>query len=86
MFGINFEQKFSIVGGTAFGILPNIPLDDLKTTIVMASVGAIVSFIVSSILRILFQVHTRLKDEAKAKEYDQKLQQLVGPDWQNQDF
>lgn len=40
----------------------------------------------TEILRILFQVHTRLKDEAKAKEYDQKLQQLVGPDWQNQDF
>ena len=40
----------------------------------------------TEIMRILFQVHTRLKDEAKAKEYDQKLQQLVGPDWQNQDF
>lgn len=38
------------------------------------------------ILRILYQVHTRLKDEAKALEYDKKLQQLVGADWQTQEF
>jgi tetratricopeptide (TPR) repeat protein len=40
----------------------------------------------TEIMRILFQVHTRLKDEAKAQEYDKKLQQLVGPDWQTQEF
>ncbi|HLT06551.1 MAG TPA: tetratricopeptide repeat protein [Cyclobacteriaceae bacterium] len=40
----------------------------------------------TEILRILYQVHTRLKNEDKAQEYDKKLQQLVGPDWQNQDF
>jgi len=40
----------------------------------------------TEIMRILYQVHTRLKDEAKAQEYDKKLQDLIGPDWQNQDF
>lgn len=40
----------------------------------------------TEILRILYQVHTRLKDEAKALEYDKKLQQLVGADWQTQEF
>ena len=40
----------------------------------------------TEIMRILFQVHTRLKDEAKAQEYDKKLQELIGPDWQTQDF
>ena len=52
---INFEQKFSIVGGITFGVLYNIPLDDLKTTIIMSVIGTIVSFVVSSILKILFQ-------------------------------
>lgn len=51
----HFEQKLSIVSGTAFGILPNIPINDLKTTIIMATIGAVVSFIVSSILKFLFQ-------------------------------
>ena len=40
----------------------------------------------TEIMRILYQVHTRLKDEAKAQEYDKKLQELIGPDWQNQDL
>jgi tetratricopeptide (TPR) repeat protein len=40
----------------------------------------------TEILRILYQVHTRLKDEAKAQEYDKKLQELIGADWQSQDF
>jgi tetratricopeptide (TPR) repeat protein len=40
----------------------------------------------TEIMRILFQVHTRLKDDAKAQEYDKKLQELVGSDWQTQEF
>lgn len=35
----------------------------------------------TEILQILFQVHTRLKNEAKAQEYDKKLQELIGPNW-----
>lgn len=40
----------------------------------------------TEIMRILFQVHDRLKNEAKAQEYDKKLQELIGADWKTQDF
>jgi len=35
----------------------------------------------TEIMQILFQIHTRLKNEAKAAEYDKKLQELIGPNW-----
>ncbi|GGF39359.1 tetratricopeptide repeat protein [Echinicola rosea] len=35
----------------------------------------------TEILRILHSIHTRLKNEEKAAEYDKKLQELLGPDW-----
>ncbi|MBS9524596.1 tetratricopeptide repeat protein [Litoribacter ruber] len=35
----------------------------------------------TEVLEILFQIHTRLKNTEKAEEYDQKLQELLGPDW-----
>ncbi|MBD8489238.1 tetratricopeptide repeat protein [Echinicola sp. CAU 1574] len=35
----------------------------------------------TEIMQILFQIHTRLKNEAKASEYDKKLQELIGPNW-----
>ncbi|GGZ17346.1 hypothetical protein GCM10007049_07290 [Echinicola pacifica] len=35
----------------------------------------------TEIMQILFQIHTRLKNEDKANEYDKKLQQLIGPNW-----
>lgn len=40
----------------------------------------------TEIMRILFQVHTRLKNDAKAEEFDKKLQTAIGPDWQTEDF
>ena len=40
----------------------------------------------TDIMRILYQVHSRLKNEDKAQEYDTKLQELIGPDWMEQDF
>ncbi len=42
-----------MVGGTVFGILPNIPPDDLIVTIVMAFVGALVSYIASFLFNYL---------------------------------
>jgi len=47
----NFDDKISIVGGTVFSIIPNIPPDDLIVTIIMAFVGALVSFIASMLLK-----------------------------------
>lgn len=40
----------------------------------------------TEIMQILFQVHTRLKNEGEAEEYDKKLQELVGPDWQEKEI
>ncbi|MDN3670867.1 tetratricopeptide repeat protein [Echinicola jeungdonensis] len=35
----------------------------------------------TEVLQILYQIHTRLKNEDKAAEYDKKLQELIGPNW-----
>jgi len=35
----------------------------------------------TEILEILFQIHTRLDNKAKAEEYNQRLITLLGPDW-----
>ena len=35
----------------------------------------------TDIMEILFQVHTRLKNEAKAEEYNKKLSDKLGPNW-----
>ena len=42
-----------IIGGTIFGIIPNIPPHDLIVTIVMAFVGALVSFLASMLFKTL---------------------------------
>jgi tetratricopeptide (TPR) repeat protein len=35
----------------------------------------------TDIMEILFQIHTRLKNEEKAEEYNKKLSEKLGPDW-----
>jgi tetratricopeptide (TPR) repeat protein len=35
----------------------------------------------TGIMEILFQIHTRLKNDAKAEEYNKKLSELLGPNW-----
>lgn len=42
-----------MVGGTVFGILPNIPPNDLFVTVIMAFVGALVGFIASMLFKYL---------------------------------
>lgn len=49
----NFSDKVSFVGGTVFSIIPNIPPDDLIITVVMAFVGALVSFMASILFKYL---------------------------------
>src|SRR5690554_1473297 len=39
----------------------------------------------TDIMRILYQVHFRLKNEQKVQEYDKKLQELIGPNWMEQE-
>ncbi len=47
---MNPNTKAGVFGGTIFSALLNISWDDIIFTIVMTSIGAIVSFIVSSLL------------------------------------
>jgi len=50
-------QRLSFWGGTAFSLLPNLPVTDLLLTAIMAAVGAIVSFLASMILKWLTNKH-----------------------------
>lgn len=49
------STKSAIIGGTFFSSIFNIGVEDVVTTIVLASIGAIVSFFVSLFLRWLLQ-------------------------------
>jgi hypothetical protein len=51
---LDFSYKASFIGGTIFGVLPNIHSEDIVVTSVMAVIGAVVSFLVTFILRKLF--------------------------------
>jgi hypothetical protein len=46
-------------GGTFLSVLPNLHSDDVLKTVVLASVGAIVSFIVSMTLKYLIKKHKK---------------------------
>ena len=50
-----FPTKSGTVGGTIFCILCNISIHDLYRTIVLAAVGAAVSFAVSTLLKNIFK-------------------------------
>jgi hypothetical protein len=51
---LDLSYRASFVGGTLFGVLPNIHSEDIVVTSVMAVIGAVVSFIATFILRKLF--------------------------------
>lgn len=48
---MDHNTKSGIVGGTLLSAFLNMSWDDILFTIVMASIGAVVSFIVSLLLR-----------------------------------
>ena len=50
----SFQIRFGVLGGTMFSALFNIHLHDIIFTGVMASLGAIVSFVVSLIMKSVF--------------------------------
>ena len=50
-----FQTKSGTIGGTIFCILYNISIHDLYKTIVLAAVGAAVSFVVSFLLKNVFK-------------------------------
>ncbi len=45
------RYRISFFGGTASGLLPNLPVEDLVVTLVMAAMGAIASYVVTELLR-----------------------------------
>jgi hypothetical protein len=49
------NTKSAIVGGTFFSSVVNIGVEDVATTIILAVIGAVVSFLVSIILKYIFQ-------------------------------
>jgi len=57
----NFNEKACIIGGTVFGIIPNIPIHDLFVTIIMAFIGALVSFLASMLLKTLAKFFKKSK-------------------------
>jgi hypothetical protein len=46
-------------GGTFLSVLPNLHSEDVLKTVVLASVGAIVSFIISLALKYLIKKHKK---------------------------
>ncbi|SFB91011.1 hypothetical protein SAMN04489722_101238 [Algibacter lectus] len=52
---IDHNTKSAVIGGTFFSSIANIGVEDLITTIVLAIIGAVVSFVVSVVLKHLFQ-------------------------------
>ena len=50
----NIEIRSGVIGGTLLSTVFNISLNDVIFTIVMAVIGAVVSFGVSALLRKLF--------------------------------
>ncbi len=45
------NYKISIFGGTVFGILPNLPIEDIMVTVCMAIIGTISSYVITLVLR-----------------------------------
>ncbi|WGF92201.1 hypothetical protein [Aequorivita marisscotiae] len=45
------NYRISIVGGMVFGILPNLPMENIMVTMFMATFGTIISFVVSVLLK-----------------------------------
>jgi hypothetical protein len=46
-------------GGTFLSVLPNLHSEDVYKTIILASLGAIVSFLISLLLKILIRKHKK---------------------------
>ncbi|MEX2349542.1 MAG: hypothetical protein WD554_01565 [Flavobacteriaceae bacterium] len=49
----HFFHRVSFWGGTAFSMLPNLPVEDILVTVLMAFIGAVASFIASVLLRFI---------------------------------
>jgi mannitol-specific phosphotransferase system IIBC component len=55
----NNQTFMGTAGGTFLSIVPNIHSEDIAKTIILAAVGAIVSFIISLLLKSLQKKHKK---------------------------
>jgi len=56
---VNNPLLIGTAGGTFLSIVPNLASEDLVKTIVLAAVGALVSFTISSLLKNLNKKHKK---------------------------
>jgi hypothetical protein len=55
----NNSTLMGTAGGTFLSIVPNIQSEDVARTIILATVGAVVSFTISLLLKILNKKHKK---------------------------
>jgi hypothetical protein len=55
----NNSTVIGTAGGTFLSILPNLHSEDILKTIILATLGAIVSFLISLLLKILIRKHKK---------------------------
>ena len=55
----NNHTLMGTAGGTFLSIVPNIPSEDITKTVILATVGAIVSFTISLLLKSLNKKHKK---------------------------
>lgn len=53
----NNDTAMGTIGGTFLSILPNIASDDVAKTVILAAIGAVVSFTISLLLKIISNRH-----------------------------
>ena len=51
--------KVGTAGGTFLSVVPNILSEDVLKTVVLAAVGAVVSFLISWMLKLLLKKHKK---------------------------
>jgi hypothetical protein len=52
---IDISTKINTAGGIFLSVVPNLYSEDILKTVVLASIGAIVSFLVSILLKIIMK-------------------------------
>jgi mannitol-specific phosphotransferase system IIBC component len=55
----NNQTLVGTAGGTFLSILPNLTSEDIMKTVVLAAVGAVVSFMISMVLKSLHKKHKK---------------------------
>ena len=55
----NNHTLMGTAGGTFLSIVPNIQSEDIAKTVILATVGAVVSFTISLLLKSLYKKHKK---------------------------